>query len=63
LGWPDNESLPVTLSTVMEKIIHDEEFEHFGGILHHDEGVDLLPSSIELSGMEMTLVNAMSREK
>ncbi len=62
LGWPDNESLPVTLATVMEKIIRDEEFEHFGGILHHAEGVDLLPSSIELSGMEMTLVNAMSRE-
>ena len=62
LGWPDNESLPVTLSTIMEKIIHDEDFEHFSGILHHDEGVDLLPSSIELSGMEMTLVNAMSRE-
>jgi len=62
LGWPDNENLPVTLATVMEKIIHDENFEHFGGILHHAEGVDLLPSSIELSGMEMTLVNAMSRE-
>ena len=62
LGWPDNENLPVTLATVMEKIIHDEDFEHYGGILHHAEGVDLLPSSIELSGMEMTLVNAMSRE-
>ena len=62
LGWPDNEALPVTLSTVMEKIIHDEDFENFGGILHHDEGVDLLPSSIELSGMEMSLVNAMSCE-
>lgn len=62
LGWPDNESLPVTLATVMDNIIHDKEFEHFGGILHHEEGVDLLPSGIELSGMEMNLVNAMSRE-
>lgn len=62
LGWPDNEALPVTLATVMDNIIKDAEFEHYGGILHHDEGVDLLPSSIELSGMEMTLVNAMSRE-
>ena len=32
------------------------------GILHHDEGVDLIPANIELSGMEITLVNAMSRE-
>lgn len=62
LGWQDNESLPVTLSTIMDNIIRDEEFDHKGGILKHDEGVDLIPSSIELSGMEMTLVNAMSRE-
>ena len=32
------------------------------GILHHPEGVDLVPSNIELSGMEVALVNAMSRE-
>jgi len=62
LGWPDNEALPITLSTVMDNIIQDREFDPRDGILHHDEGVDLLPSSIELSGMEMTLVNAMSRE-
>ena len=62
LGWQDNENLSVTIATVMDKIIHDEEFDHYGGILHHAEGVDLLPSSIELSGMEMSLVNAMSRE-
>jgi chromosome partitioning protein len=65
LGWPDNDSLPVTLATVMDDIINNrdiEHYEHYGGILHHKEGVDLLPSSIELSGMEMTLVTAMSRE-
>ena len=62
LGWPDHDSLPITLATIMEKIIRDEDFDPFDGILHHDEGVHLLPSSIELSGMEMTLVNAMSRE-
>jgi chromosome partitioning protein len=62
LGWPDGNSLPVTPATVMDNIINDREFEHYSGILHHDEGVDLLPSSIELSGMEMSLVTAMSRE-
>jgi chromosome partitioning protein len=35
----------------MDNIINDREFEHFGGILHHDEGIDLIPSSIELSGV------------
>jgi len=62
LGWPDNESLPVTLSNIMHNIIHDNDFNHYEGILRHKEGIDLIPSSIELSGMEMTLVNAMSRE-
>ena len=62
LGWPNSDELPMTLANIMEKIMNDEDFEHFGAILRHDEGVDLIPSSIELSGMEMNLVNAMSRE-
>lgn len=62
LGWADNDSLSVTLATVMDKIIREEDFDPFDGILRHDEGVDLLPSNIELSGMEMTLVTAISRE-
>lgn len=62
LGWPDQDSLPVTLAGLMEKIVNDETLALREGILHHTEGVDLVPSSIELSAMEMTLVNAMSRE-
>ena len=62
LGWADQDNLPVTLATQMEKTIRDEPFDFHEGILHHDEGVDLIPANIELSGMEMTLVNAMSRE-
>ncbi|MDR0292920.1 MAG: AAA family ATPase [Oscillospiraceae bacterium] len=62
LGWPDSDALPMTLSDIMEKTIHDEEFGYYDAILKHDEGVDLIPASIELSGMEMSLVNAMSRE-
>ena len=62
LGWTDQDNLSVTLATQMEKTIRDEPIEAREGILHHEEGVDLIPSNIELSGMEMTLVNAMSRE-
>jgi chromosome partitioning protein len=62
LGWPDNESLPVTLHTVMDNVVQEKEFDPQDGILRHGEGVDLLPSSIELSDMEMKLVTAMSRE-
>ena len=62
LGWADGDGLSTTLSTQMDKIIRDEPFDCHEGILHHDEGVDLIPSNLELSGMEMTLVNAMNRE-
>lgn len=62
LGWTNADTLPVTLTMQMERIIRDEPFDCHEGILHHDENVDLVPTNIELSGMEMTLVNAMSRE-
>lgn len=62
LGWPDQDNLPVTISTLMEKVIHDEPIQPYEGVLHHDEDVDLIPSSIELADMELILVNAMSRE-
>lgn len=62
LGWQNQDSLQSTLATVMEKIIRDEPFRMDEGLLHHSEGVDLMPSNIELSALEMTLVNAMSRE-
>ena len=32
------------------------------GILKHEEGIDLMPGNIELSGLEVSLVNVMSRE-
>ena len=62
LGWADQDNLPVTVATQMEKIIADKPLDYREGILCHEEGVDLIPSNIELAGMEVTLVNAMSRE-
>ena len=47
----------------MEKVINDEEMEPGYGILKHEEGIDLMPGNIELSGLEVSLVNVMSREK
>lgn len=62
LGWHNQDNLETTLATIMEKVVRDEPFDAAEGILHHSEGVDLLPANIELSAMEMALVNAMSRE-
>ena len=46
----------------MTKILTDQPIMSGEGILHHAEGVDLMPANIEMSGMEVSLVNAMSRE-
>ena len=63
MGWPKPDELETTLATLMGKVLEDKPIQPGEGILHHAEGVDLIPSSIELAGMEVGLVNAMSREK
>ena len=62
LGNPQSDKLPFTLSDAMGRILMDEPIKPGEGILHHPEGVDLIPADIQLSGMEVSLVNAMSRE-
>lgn len=62
LGHPNPDQIPVTLSDMMGKILTDQPINPGEGILHHSEGVDLMPANIDLSGMEVSLVNAMSRE-
>lgn len=63
LGYTEPDRIEVTLATIMGKLVNDEEIEAGEGILHHDEGMDLMPGNIELSGLEVSLVNVMSRER
>jgi len=62
LGWQDTDSIPFTTADVMAKIMKDETIIPDEGLLHHSEGVDLMPANLELCAMETGLVNAMSRE-
>ena len=62
LGHPVPDQLSPTLSDMMGKILLEQPIAPGEGILHHPEGVDLMPANIELSGLEVSLVNAMSRE-
>lgn len=62
LGIRNPDDLDVTLATVMNQFIDDKPFDPYSGIITHNEGVDLLPSNIELSGTENRLFNTMSRE-
>ena len=61
LGVKNPDELDVSLSTLMQSVIEDEQ-PPSNAIIAHNEGVDLLPSNIELSGMETGLFNVMSRE-
>ena len=62
-GYQDNDSIETTISTIMEKIISDDELLPDEGIIHQQEGVDLLPANIELSSMDLQLVSTMNRER
>ena len=62
LGNPNPDLISVTLTDLMMKVMQDEPVPPGEGILHHSEGVDLIPANITLAGTEAALVNAMSRE-
>lgn len=62
LGKSQPDTLDVTVASIMNKVISDIPIDKNEGILTHDEGVDFLPANIELSGIEVSLVNTMSRE-
>ncbi|OUN25563.1 ParA family protein [Pseudoflavonifractor sp. An85] len=62
LGYHQPDKLSFTLTDAMSRILMDEPLGGREGVLTHPEGVDLMPADIRLSGMEVSLVNAMSRE-
>ena len=62
LGHSRPDDLPVTLTDLMAKVMQDRPLAPKEGILSHEEGVELVPANITLSGLEVSLVNAMSRE-
>ena len=62
LGFREPDHLDITFATILANVINDEEMEDGYGILKHEEGIDLLPGNIELSGVEVSLVSVISRE-
>lgn len=62
MGYYEENELPVTLATLIERYIDDKEIKPEESILHHQEKVDLIPSDLSLAMTESNLQNAMSRE-
>lgn len=62
LGYQNPDELEITVATILHCEMNGLELPEGYGILHHEEGMDILPANIELSGVEVSLVNVMSRE-
>jgi chromosome partitioning protein len=62
MGVTEPEKLPITISTVIADIIAKKDYDPLAGIIHHEEGVDLLPANDSLTGIELTLAPLMGRE-
>ena len=62
LGYAEPDEMEVTLSTLMMRVLNEESIQIEDAILHHEEGIDFIPSNIELSALEISMVNVMSRE-
>ena len=62
LGVSEPNKLPVTLTTVMSNIINETDFDPLAGIVHHPDGVDLLPANNTLAGLEIALAGLIGRE-
>ena len=57
LGHPQPDALSVTLADLMGLAINNEPIESSGVILHHNEGVDLLPANMNLAGAELEIID------
>ncbi len=63
LGYAEPDELKVSLATVLGNVMEEEEFPAELGILHHAEGVDIMPGNIELSALEVSMESTISRER
>lgn len=62
LGFKNPDDLYPTVTDIMKNIMEDGEITKEFSVLKSDEGVDVLPANLELCGIEVQLVNEMSRE-
>jgi len=62
MGFYDQDNIAVTISTLFDRTMNEEKVNAKEAVLHHNEGVDLIPSNLNLSMSELNLLNAMCRE-
>ena len=62
LGFQDPDEMPFTIANVLQKAVREETIIPEEGILTNEEGIDLMPSNVQLSGVELSLINEYGRE-
>ncbi len=62
LGFQNPDEIPYTISNILQKAVREEAIDPSEGILTTEEGIDLMPSNIQLSGYEASLINEYGRE-
>ncbi len=62
LGYPQPDKMKISLSNIYEWVLNEDDFDLDAGILHHEEGVDLMPGNKNLTGVEMSMVGIMGSE-
>lgn len=62
MGWRELDKIPITIANLMEQSMNDENIKTSDSILHHKENIDLIPSNLRLSVLEIALFSAMNRE-
>ena len=56
LGFKETDAIRYTLATVLDRVASGEDYDPLEGILHHQEGVDLMPANHKLSNVEAALM-------
>lgn len=67
MGYDDTDILPCTIATLMQQVMEDMDLPEDDSYIYHsisDQGIalDFIPCSMELSAVDVSLVNAVCRE-
>ena len=62
LGYQNPDDMEFTISNVLHKAVQEEDIDPVEGILTTSEGIDLMPANVQLSGLEISLINEYGRE-
>jgi len=61
-GVAEPDKLTNTLATALMHIVNEQDCDPLMGVVHHSEGIDLLPANSNLAALEISLAGIIGRE-